>query len=288
MQIKSLIQDIYKTVESKNGDWTYIQDTEKFGQTLAGVLKSHFSDERPAPRLRLSQMGPRCPRALWYSIHHPELAEKLPAWAQIKYSYGHIIEAVAIALAKASGHEVTGEQDVVSVDGVEGHRDCVIDGCIVDVKSASSYSFQKFKTGSIRMEDSFGYLDQLDGYLVGSLDDDLVRVKDKAYLLAVDKTLGHMALYEHSIREEHIRRRISDYRRIVSLEQAPSCTCGTVPDGKSGNIRLDTKASYNLYKYSCFPKLRTFVYADGPKYLTTVVRKPDVIEIDKHGKVVYN
>jgi len=97
-----------------------------------------------------------------------------------------------------------------------------------------------------------------------------------------------MYLYEHHLRETHIRERIRHYKDIVALDRAPSCTCETVPDGKSGNIRLGTVASYNAFKHSCWPQLRTFLYANGPVYLTKVVRKPDVIEIDKFGNVVYN
>jgi hypothetical protein len=136
--------------------------------------------------------------------------------------------------------------------------------------------------------DPFGYLEQLDAYLLGSVGDDLVTVKDRAYLLAIDKQLGHMCLYEHQLRAQHIRSRISAYKDIVSLDTPPVCECGTVPDGKSGNIRLDTKASYNIYKHTCFPNLRTFLYASGPVYLTKVVRKPDVPEVDKFGQLVYN
>ncbi len=285
--IHTLITDIYSLLERKDGRFTPELSAE-FANEVAIRLQGQLGESKGPPRLRLSQMGPRCPKALWHSIHTPELAEPLPPWATIKYSYGHIIEALAISLARASGHTVTGEQDVVTVDGVAGHRDCVIDGCIVDVKSAASFSFNKFKDGSIRENDSFGYLDQLDGYLVGSLDDPLVTVKDTAYLLAVDKTLGHMCMYQHTLREEHIRERIRRYREIVGRSEAPACTCGTVPDGKSGNYRLDVKASYNQYKYCCFPSLRTFLYSDGPRYLTKVVRTPDVLEIDKFGKPIYN
>jgi hypothetical protein len=195
---------------------------------------------------------------------------------------------MVLALAKAAGHDVRGEQDEIILDGIRGHRDCVIDGCIVDVKSSSSRSFIKFKDGSIKDNDSFGYLDQLDAYLLGSADDPLVTVKDKAYLLAIDKQLGHMVLYEHTLREQHIRNRISAYRAISERTDPPTCECGTVADGKSGNIKLDIKASYSAYKHCCFPRLRTFIYADGPRYLIKVVRKPDVIEVDKFGKIVYN
>lgn len=281
--INTLIPDIYELVQRKDG-WFH-EHSDDFGREVAARTKAHFSDDRK-PRLRLSQMGPRCPCALWYSIHHPELGEPLPPAAIIKYSYGHILEALAITLAKAAGHEVTGEQDELSVDGILGHRDCVIDGSIVDVKSASTRSFQKFKDGSISHDDPFGYLDQLDAYLVGSLRDPLVRNKETAYLLAIDKTLGHMVTYEHNIREQNIRKRIQECKSIVGADGPPSCTCKSIPDGKSGNLRLDVKASYNSYKYCCNPGLRTFLYASGPVYLTTVVRKPDVPEITREGRLV--
>lgn len=287
MNIKTLVPDIYALLKRKDGWFTQELANDLSGE-LARRLQEKFNDVRGKPSLRLSQMGPKCPCHLWHSINNHEAAEALPPWAEIKYAYGHVIEAMVISLAKASKHTVTGEQDAVSVDGIVGHRDCVIDGCIVDVKSSSSIGFQKFKDGSIRENDSFGYLDQLDGYLVGSANDPLVTVKDKAYLLVVDKTLGHMCLYEHDLREEGIRSRIREHKRIVGLSNAPACTCGTVPIGKSGNIGLDIKASYNPYKYCCKPFLRTFIYANGPVYLTTVVRKPDVIEVDRYGKTVYN
>jgi hypothetical protein len=278
---------------TRKDGWFHEELASDFSRSVAARLSEQFVQPRDKegnlarPRLRLSQMGPRCPCALWHSIHHPELREAMPPWAEIKFSFGHILEALSICLSKAAGHSVTGEQDEITVDGVLGHRDCIIDGCLVDVKSASSIAFGKFKDGSIREKDSFGYLEQLDSYLCGSMDDPLLTVKDRAYLLAIDKQLGHMCLYEHRFREEHIRRRISDYRRIVSSEQAPTCTCGTVPEGKSGNIRLDTIASYSPFKYTCFPNLRTFIYASGPVYLTKVVRVPDVPEINKDGKVIY-
>ena len=277
--ISTIVTDIYAYLE-KNG--------------MPGVTVSIPRTETRAPTLRLSQMGPRCPKALWYSIHHPELAEPLPPQALIKYAYGHAIEDLAIALAKAAGHEVTGEQDELVVDGIKGHRDCVIDGAVVDVKSTSSLSFNKFKDGTLKDNDSFGYMDQLDGYVVGSLDDPLVTIKDRAYILAVDKQLGKMCLYEHQIRELSIRSRIREYKEIVSRLEPPACTCGTQLDGESGNIKLDTAASYSAYKHVCFPRLRTFLYANGPRFLTHVEKRPYdtkkkqyIPEVDKRGNSVY-
>lgn len=249
-------------------------------------IHAAFTDRQVGGALRLSAMGEKCPRQLWASVHAPSFQEPLPPHARLKYTYGHLIEALLIALAKAAGHEVTGEGDELYVDGVKGHRDCVIDGCLVDVKSTSSLGYQKFRDKSISTNDPFGYLDQLDGYLVGSQYDDLVRVKDRAYLWACDKTLGHMCLYEHRLRENSIRERIKLYREITGRNEPPACTCKTVADGKSGNIKLGTVASYNPYKHFCFPNLRTFLYASGPVYLTKVVRVPDVPEVNREGVVI--
>ena len=273
-------------IQRKDG-WFNEQLCNRLASDIANRLRTSLNDSREQkPTLRLSAMGPRCPCALWHSIHRPSEAEALPPWAEVKYSFGHVLEALALVLSRAAGHEVTGEQDEISVDGIRGHRDCVIDGCIVDVKGVSSIGFKKFKDGSLAQTDSFGYLDQLDGYILGSAGDPLVRVKDRGYLLAIDKTLGHMCLYEHRLREDHIRKRINEYKNVVGLVKPSECTCKSVPDGKSGNLRLDVKASYSPFKFACQPHIRTFIYSDGPHYLTKVVRKPDVMEVDRYGRRV--
>lgn len=257
----------------------------EFATETAVRVKEQFEDKTPRG-LRLSGMGPKCPRQLWFTVNKPELAEPVPPWAINKFCYGHMIEAWAIALAKAAGHKVEGEQDALVVDGIKGHRDCVIDGCVVDVKSANSRGFVKFRDKSIALVDDFGYLDQLDGYLAGSSDDPLVVDKRHGYLLAIDKELGHMVLYEHEYRPDKIRQRITDYKRIVALPGPPPCECGSVPDGKSGNLRLDVKARYNPYKWECQSGLRAFIYSDGVRHLSKVVREPDVPELNRDGKII--
>lgn len=277
--IHTLIPDIYKLVQTKG--WFTDELADEFARTVSTRVQQQFSERHGKASLRLSQMAPRCPKALWHSIHTPELAEAMPPWAEIKYSYGHMIEALAIVMTKAAGHTVEGEQDEIVLDGIVGHRDCVIDGCLVDVKSLSSRSFEKLKDKSFEKMDSFGYLAQLDGYVVGSELDDLVKVKDKGYIFGVDKTLGKLVLYEHRIRPEEIRNRIADYKSVVQRSIPPACTCGTRPSGASGNVQLDTRASYNPFKQCCFPLLRTFLYANGPVFLTKVNRVPDVPEVTR-------
>lgn len=286
--INTLVEDIYKLVGDRDAPLPK-EFADSVSRDIGIRLEEHFGrQDGERGTLRLSKMGPQCPCSLWYSVHHPELAEALPPWAKIKYAYGHVLEALAIALAKAAGHSVVGEQDELFLDGIRGHRDCVIDGCIVDVKSCSSIQFAKYKTGSVAQDDSFGYLDQLDGYILASALDDLVQVKDKGYILAIDKTLGHCCLYEHRVRPISIIERIRKYKEIIRLDNPPACTCGEVSDGKSGNRRLDTRASYSPYKFACRPDLRVFLYSDGPRYLTHVQRLPDVPEIDRTGQIIYN
>lgn len=285
--IHTLIPDIYKIV---NTDWM----TPKLSELLARDISKRLDTEKVRRNgLRLSKLGPRCPKALWHSVHTPELAAPLPPWVHIKLMYGHILEALVLTLARAAGHTVTGEQDELEVCGVLGHRDAVIDGCLVDVKSSSVLALEKLKSGSIEQDDSFGYLDQLDAYLSGSALDPLTTVKDRGYLLGIGKELGHLALHEHKHRPDHIEKRLRDYQRIVALPQPPACGCGTEPFQASGNVKLDTRASYDEMRYVCHPHLRTFIYAERSKpkivYLTKVVREPkNVKEIDKHGRVVYN
>lgn len=281
--IKTLIPDIQEMLKGKG--WFGDDLTSHLAQNVSRSIQEQMNKER-TPYLRLSQLGTRCPCALWHSINKPDLIEPMPPWAEVKFSFGHMIEALALTLAKAAGHEVTGEQDELWVDGIRGHRDAVIDGCIVDVKSAASRSFLKFKDGSLAKSDSFGYLDQLDAYMVASAGDPLVRRKDVGYILAIDKQLGHMCLYEHQLREQHIRDRIRDFKAIVASKSAPGCTCSTEPKGKSGNVGLSTISGYNPFKYACFPHLRTFIYSSGPEYLTVVKRLPDVPEINRFGKII--
>jgi hypothetical protein len=281
--INTLVKDIYAVVE-KEGWFTPARLAD-----FSSALSTSLNQTRGVPSLRMSKLGEHCPCQLWHSVHSVGMEEPVEPWARIKFTYGHITEALVLELAKAAGHTVTGEQDELILDGVKGHRDCVVDGCVVDIKSINSLGFQKVKAGLVST-DTFlrDYLDQLDGYVVASADDPLVQVKDKGYILFVDKVLGHLRLYEHRVREESIRRRIQSYKNIVSQPTFPHCTCEQVPDGKSGNYKLGLKASYNSYKFCCLPTVRKFLYAGGPVYLTKVVRKPDVMEVDRHGNVLYN
>ncbi len=201
--------------------------------------------------------------------------EPLQADAKLKFLYGDVLEDLLILLAIEAGHEVTDLQKEVEVDGIRGRIDCTIDGTLVDVKSASSFSFKKFESGDIRIDDPFGYIGQLAGYsfALGGID---------GGFLVVDKTLGHIALCKFSkeeLAEYNVRERIRLVRSVVSSPDLPPCCCTPIDEGKSGNKKLPVQGSYCRYKRECYPELRTFLYSYGPVYLTEVQREPKVFEV---------
>lgn len=264
--IYTLIPDVQKLLTTKG--WWSDEISSYFNRTIDQRLRDAYSESKGRRELRLSRLGDTCPRQLWYSVHHPDLAESLPPAAILKYTYGHIIEALALTLAKAAGHQVEREQHEITLDGVSGHCDAVIDGNIVDIKSSSTRGMAKFRSvAEFEAHDDFGYLDQIDGYVVGSSEDVVVLNKKSGFIWAIDKTLGNMVLYEHAVRPERIKERISTYQEYVGRCEPPPCNCGTKRYG-SGNLRtLDIRASYSPYRHICFPNLKTIIEKGKPVYL---------------------
>ena len=209
---------------------------------------------------------------------------------RIKFLYGHLIEEMVLALTKLAGHDVTHEQKQVEVQGIKGSMDCKIDGVLTDVKSASPYGFKKFKDGSLINDDPFGYVDQIKGYAHAE------NTTDVGWLV-MDKTNGHLTYLKYDMADESqwywaklnffsIVERIKSIKNIVKLSKPPKRCYEPVPDGKSGNMKLPVGCSYCAYKYECWDGLRTFIYANGPRYLVEVENLPNVIEVDKDGNKV--
>lgn len=246
---------------------------------LATKINSRMEDERKVGKLRLSQISHPCDRKIWYDINQPELAEPLSAQNHIKFMYGDILEEMVLFLAKVSGHDVQGEQDELDLYGIKGHRDAVIDGVTVDVKSASSFSFNKFLAGLTNRNDGFGYLGQLDSYIEAAKGDPLVTDQSKGAFLVIDKQLGKIHLDVHTRIGIDWRNRIFSLQRTVEDTRPPPRSFSAVPDGAKGNERLDTVCSYCVHKSSCWPGLRTFLYASGPRFFSRVQSPPNVQEV---------
>jgi hypothetical protein len=275
--LKTLIPDIQRVFEHHH---EFAEgNIRAFGEKLARVMTTRINQVRSKAAMRMSNAGERCLRKLWYEVNKPELAEPLPFAVRVKFLYGDILEELILFLAKEAGHKVEGEQTEIDLAGVKGHRDAVIDGVQVDVKSASSYSFQKFERGLTPAEDAFGYLIQQELYLEGSQDDPLVTEKDLYAFLAIDKQLGHLALDVHRRQKESYIPMLEARKEILKSADVPPKGFQDEEHGKSGNRRLCTKCSYCPFKKTCWPGLRTFLYARSPVHLTAVNRQPDVLEL---------
>ena len=181
---------------------------------------------------------------------------------------------------------LTDEQKEVTLNGITGHIDCKIDGVTVDAKSASTYSFKKFRDASLLEEgnDPFGYVAQMSGYIQAE-------GEKEGYFLVIDKTLGNICLLQVSKADMiNANKRIKYMKEIVSSNEPPPRCYPDIEDGKSGNRKLNVNCSYCKHKYYCWKDandgdgLRTFLYSNGPRYLTRIERKPDVMEVERHDK----
>jgi hypothetical protein len=258
-------------------------NVEWAGEVFKDLLRSRLTkreEKRGEDVLRFSALGKK-DRQIWYDANMPEAAEKLPGKMGFKFLYGDVLEILLLFLAKEAGHEVSHEQFEVDVDGVKGHMDAVIDGVPVDCKSASTFSFQKFKDGSFKFDDPFGYMKQLSGYAHA------IGKTDRAGFLVADKVHGDICFAEidnYSIEGNPPGPRIAELRGVVAMPDPPARCYDDVPEGKSGNRKLGLNCSYCKMKDECWKDankgqgLRRFSYSRGPVWLTEVRKEPRVDE----------
>lgn len=278
MQIETLVEDIERvlTTPTTLDKLAY----EAFGVNVASLIERSLSKDEDGRGLRMSNIGTPCVRQLQYKLDPTIEGEALPANAYFKFMYGHLIEELILLLAREAGHEVVGEQTELEIEGIKGHRDAIIDGVLVDVKSAATLSFQRFKNHLRPSDDHFGYIPQLSCYHFASRNDRSLKDHERAAFLVVDKQLGHICLDIHGIDTsidwaEIIRER----KRVVNSGQLATRAYFDEPEGRSGNRKLGTNCSYCAFKTTCWPNLRTFIYAKGPVFLTHVTRLPEVPEL---------
>ena len=281
----TLIKDIYKLMQNKLTDSEVDAEAEidKFGEACKDLMRKEFlngkrSDSR---KLRMSNIG-KTDRYLWNHYNNVGPTEKMQSHTLVKFMYGHLIEEMLLLFVRLAGHTVTHEQAYAEVQGIKGSMDCKIDGVVTDVKSASTYGFKKFKDGSLAFDDPFGYIDQIKGYARSE-------GETKVGWLAMDKANGHLTFLKYDLEDEEapaypvlkkdIEERIIHIKEMVNQEEPPELCYETVPDGKSGNMKLATGCSYCHFKHACYPNLRAFAYSYGPRYLTEVVNEPKVQEI---------
>jgi len=278
---KEIVNDIYKKIDEINSATLQIPEkyVEEFstgmGEALLGWAKPR---EHRDFTLRFSNIG-KPSRQLWFEKRDTRKQNQPSPTLQIKFLYGHLLEQLILFFVKLSGNGISAEQKEVEIGGIKGHMDCKINNTVVDIKSASHYSFSKFKNGLLREDDPFGYISQLTAYeqAEGSQD---------SYFLVIDKETGELCTYTpEELDKPNAAEAIKDLKVVLEKENPPDFCYPTVEEGKSGNRKIHKNCVYCSYKKECHKDsnnglgLRVFKYARGLVYLTSVKAIPKVDEV---------
>jgi len=281
--LDTLVQDIYSTIEVLADDEAIdIPEKmyEEFGRDMEDALR-HWATpvERPKNGLRMSNIG-RPTRRLWYDLNlEGATKERINGPTFIKFLYGHLLEVLLLFFVRLTGHVVEGEQKEVTVEGIKGHMDSVIDGEVIDVKTASGYAFKKFKDGTLAQNDSFGYLSQLAGY-------EEAEQTNNGGFLVMNKETGELTVFiPDDLDKPNIVHRIKEVKQAMKKKTPPAYCYKPIPEGAAGNMKLPRDCNWCPHKFECHKDandgqgLRTFQYAKGLVYLTHVAKLPNVQEI---------
>jgi|TARA_R110000803_G_scaffold57462_2_gene115386 hypothetical protein len=282
-KIDTLIKDIYNMLEEginteQRDNWSLMcQFSDSIRDSVSQAIKEGQREKSQAS-LRMSQIGKK-DRMLWYDIKSDIKPTDINGSTKIKFIYGHMLESLLMLLTQLAGHKITENQKEVTVEGIKGHKDCRIDGMLVDIKSASPYAFKKFKDNTLHNDDPFGYIAQISGYAEEGKD-------TEAAFFAIDKSSGELALCNvDSIHMINAPDRIRHLKNVIASDIKPERCYPDEADGKSGNKKLSIGCAYCPYKKDCWSDanngkgLRVFKYANGNRYLTQVHKTPDVEEI---------
>ena len=280
--IDTLVEDIYNLFSLDPIDMEE-EEVDKHIDNFGEMLKVHIKDflydvPRDRGNLRLSAIG-KPDRQLWYDINKPLDEIQLKPSTRIKFLYGYILEELLLLCSTIAGHTVTDQQKEVEVEGVKGHQDSLIDGVLVDCKSASGPGFDKFKYNRLFEDDPFGYIAQISAYAEAN-------GIDKAAFLAINKSTGEICLTKlHQMDMINAKERIKHLKGVVGNSSLPARCYSAVPDGKSGNYKLPLGCIYCGHKRDCWADsnqgrgIRVFQYAQGKRFLTQVSKEPEVQEI---------
>jgi hypothetical protein len=275
--INTLVEDVNKLLTT--GVILSDEDKKELGTQFAEMISDRLKPrETNKGFLRMSSLGSP-DRQLWFSVNHAEKREPFDGPTLLKFLYGDIVELFMLFLIKKAGHTVEAAQEEVDVAGIKGHPDAIIDGILVDLKTASGYGMKKFEKHLLEQEDPFHYLTQLSLYLHALKDDERLKVKKQGAFLAIDKSSGSAVLDTYSKLAIDIDKMVQEKKDMVTKPEPPDLCFQPIKDGVSGNMVLNTTCSYCGFKKLCHPNLRTFKYSSGNKYFTTVVKTPDVPEV---------
>jgi len=270
--ITTLVDDIYSVVSGK------LPNATSNAEISVNYDKwfTPRDSEREKNVLYFSEVGDPCPRRLWYKYNTPTIADKPDGKSLLKFFYGDMLEELVLKVAESAGHTVEKQQERVIYDigngwYVRGRIDAVIDNVVVDVKSVTKYSEEKFKNNLV--DDPFGYYQQLNGY-AAALNN------NTAGFLTIQKELGHVNYYPIEVKKSLFAHQADSAVETVTSDIDSIPRLEAVPQSKtSKNKKLCTSCSYCSFKKECWPEMRTFLYSNGPEFLVEVVDVPRVMEV---------
>lgn len=279
--IETLIEDVENLFNGHTPDQEKLQ---RFAVSLSNAVANRLRESGNGRQsyLRLSNIG-KPARQVFYDIqgYGPGAKfapEQLAARDKLKFLYGDLIEELFLYLAEEAGHDVSDRQKRVEVDGVVGHLDAKIDSVVVDIKSASKFSFGKFADGGLlKGDDPFGYIPQISGYATAE--------NAPAAIWAIEKERATQAIVHVPVVDPTPK--IRELRAALEKSEPPEKCYEPVPHGKSGNKTLPTGCAYCSHKRQCWSDankgqgLRVFNYSSGPVFLVEVFEQPRVDEITK-------
>lgn len=280
--LDTLVSDIYTQLEGLSAGEALNIPEKELDRTLDGIRECLLHWSQPSERnksfsLRMSNVG-RPPRLLWFEKNAEKRTPPSPS-TQIKFLYGHLLEEIVLMLVRMSGHTVEGEQQKAEVSGITGSMDSIIDGEVVDIKTASKFAFNKFRNGTLASDDSFGYMAQLAGYEAST-------GTENGGFLVLNKESGELCLFRpDDLEKPNIETRIAMMKEKVYSDEIPEICYEPEPHGTKGNMKLAKGCSWCSFKHECFKDsnegngLRGFKYSNGIVYLTTVTNEPNVEEV---------
>ncbi|MEK0324122.1 MAG: hypothetical protein QQN63_00325 [Nitrosopumilus sp.] len=248
------------------------------------VLKDRFAKygvDRDNKNMRLSQSGKEL--RLLHLEHLDDVNKEFPPNVLRLFLYGDLVEILMVFMAKLSGHTVTNEQMEVTCAGVKGHIDGIIDGNLVDEKSASGFGYKKFANGDIlNGSDPYGYIGQLGAYQQSPELKGLI--SDTPYLWVMNKENGEMCLRKvYDMYLPDMAKKIEAIKEVrePGATLPPMCAnSDEVPAAKTSlNKKIGSACTYCDYKWNCWEDLRAFKYSNRTEYLSTVVNEPRVDEV---------
>ena len=249
----------------------------EFGEACKDAFKKQFTEEREEKfKPRMSSIGkPLCQLQMEKS---GAVAETPSYQSKMKFIFGDLVEALAVAILKSSGIKIDDFQKKVThkfgKDKINGTYDAKILGKVWDIKSASPYSFKyKFSEGfdAILKDDIFGYVSQ--GYLYSEAEG-----VDFGGWIAIDKSSGEWAVVETPINDDkHAKQALEKAKSNLKalnndepFKRQYEDIQETFNGKPTGNKVLGKECSFCAYKKTCWEGLQHLPQqqskAISPKY----------------------